>query len=95
MSPTDTIVVMNQHLYRKAKATYFMEVLSTPLCGVFSRMAVENGKITLTTYISKVCDKSVCVLHGASLTLVLGYANAIRHGDRWKLIQGLEVAERH
>lgn len=87
------LLCISARLERFNRITYFMKVLSTPLCGVLARVAIENGKITLPAYISKVCYKGICILHGPSLTLVLAYANAIRDRDGWMLVQGLRVAK--
>jgi hypothetical protein len=51
-------------------ATDLMKMGSTPFGGMFTSMAIEYGKETLTSYGVKVDNKGMRILHSTTATLV-------------------------
>jgi hypothetical protein len=58
--------------------TYFMEMGTTPLCGVLASVAVEYCEEALAADTAKVDDERVGILHRSPCTLVFGDADLVR-----------------
>lgn len=58
-------------------ATYLMEVLATPFCGVLASMAVKDSEEPLTSDASVVHDKGMRVFHVSAGALVLRHTYLI------------------
>lgn len=57
-------------------ASYLVEMLATPLSGMFASMAIEDGEEALAAYGVEIDDEGVGILHGTTGALVFRDADA-------------------
>jgi hypothetical protein len=66
-----------------------VEILATPLGGVFACVAVEDGEIALATDVGEIDNKRVGVFHRSSLSTVVCYTHLVPVWCARVLVEGL------